>query len=892
MKNLYFFLVLLILSVHGKAQYTTVGTTTAFGNDCFRLTQALNTQNGSVWNNSAIDLNQSFDFHLELYFGTNNGGADGIAFIIHNQPTGTGTGGGGMGYGTITPSVAVEFDTWTNGGLSDPSFDHTAIQTNGNGDHTSTDNLAGPVQVLTGVTNIEDGNNYNVRVSWDAPSQTMEVYVNCQLRMTYTGDIVANVFNGNPSVYWGLTASTGGANNEHRVCMQSISADLGSADSTLICSGDTTVISPILISPTADFTWTPGIFISDSTAATPQVFPPVTTTYYVEIDDTCGITHDTITVLVTNQYDAAFSVNDTFCVTDPPFTMTAITALGYYAGNGVIDSLGGIFHPDSAGVGTHPITHIIPGNCANDSIVNVTVLGLPDATITAPDELCISDTVTLSAATNGGTWGGSGIINSTTGQFSGSIGVGNQIITYTLNQPCYSQSKDTVRVVQPYTPNILSATLTLCEGDSIAIPGIPNNGTLQSSGTPIETWSGNGIIAGSNGLFDANITGPGGPYTVYYTVEMANGSCAGTDSALVTVFANPNATFLTGPYCDNDEAFTNLQPGTGGGNWTVTAIAPATDTFDPGFFKPADVDHGQYIVQYDIPDAATANGCGNSHTDTVTILQSPTAPNISPDSICYYPPVVLEAPVQFDSLIWFTDPNGDDTLTKGGTYLLEEGDPLLDKFPIKLYTQAFNGICSSEIEASQIRLFPVPTADMSTVSDTFTVPVELEIQNLSSMGNVETFDWDLGFYGTTTERNPFLAIDEFEVDSFIVELITTNEFGCMDTAYKTIYLDVNSVWVWPPNVMTVNGDGCNDVFGNNTMSNCQHSGDIIPFVTNAKDYDVLIYNRWGEKIYEFGQDGYWDGGDYPAGTYFYVIDVTAFDDAKSTFTGHITLLKD
>ena len=31
--------------------------------------------------------------------------------------------------------------------------------------------------------------------------------------ISYTGDIVNNIFGGNPMVYWGLTAATGGANN-------------------------------------------------------------------------------------------------------------------------------------------------------------------------------------------------------------------------------------------------------------------------------------------------------------------------------------------------------------------------------------------------------------------------------------------------------------------------------------------------------------------------------------------------------------------------------------------------------------------------------------------------------------------------------------------------------
>ena len=38
----------------------------------------------------------------------------------------------------------------------------------------------------------------------------INVYYNNFLVLSYTGDIINNVFNGNPMVYWGFTASTGG----------------------------------------------------------------------------------------------------------------------------------------------------------------------------------------------------------------------------------------------------------------------------------------------------------------------------------------------------------------------------------------------------------------------------------------------------------------------------------------------------------------------------------------------------------------------------------------------------------------------------------------------------------------------------------------------------------
>lgn len=84
----------------------------------FQLTSANNGQSGSVWNNIQINLNNPFHFNIDVFLGCNNGGADGIAFVLQPISTSIGSQGGGIGYAGITPSFAVEFDTWQNS--SDP----------------------------------------------------------------------------------------------------------------------------------------------------------------------------------------------------------------------------------------------------------------------------------------------------------------------------------------------------------------------------------------------------------------------------------------------------------------------------------------------------------------------------------------------------------------------------------------------------------------------------------------------------------------------------------------------------------------------------------------------------------------------------------------------------
>ena len=96
----------------------------------FQLTAPTGGQSGSVWNSIMINLNQPFHLDIDVYLGcnpnANNGGADGIAFVLQPISTSLGSSGGGLGYEGISPSFSVEFDTWQNSQYSDPSYNHIA----------------------------------------------------------------------------------------------------------------------------------------------------------------------------------------------------------------------------------------------------------------------------------------------------------------------------------------------------------------------------------------------------------------------------------------------------------------------------------------------------------------------------------------------------------------------------------------------------------------------------------------------------------------------------------------------------------------------------------------------------------------------------------------------
>ncbi|MDP5169660.1 MAG: L-type lectin-domain containing protein, partial [Bacteroidia bacterium] len=283
MKRVYFlFFVLAVSLVPLRAQFTPLGTATQTSNTCFSLTANQPSQLGAIWQTQQIDLTRPFDLFATFFFGCADGGADGIVFVLDNQATALGVGGGGMGYQTIASSLGIEFDTWQNTNLGDPAYDHLAIVSNGINNHSTASNLAGPVGILANNGNVETCSFYNIRISWEPATNLLRVWVNCALRLSYTGNIANTIFGGNPLVHWGFVSSTGAAANLHQVCI----SYFNNYAPQQICYPATVQLNAGASTGTA-FSWTPTAGVSNPTIANPIISPDTTTTYTVTVTSAC-----------------------------------------------------------------------------------------------------------------------------------------------------------------------------------------------------------------------------------------------------------------------------------------------------------------------------------------------------------------------------------------------------------------------------------------------------------------------------------------------------------------------------------------------------------------------------------------------------------------------------
>ena len=351
---------------------------------CYQLTDEVNFAVGSVWNLDKIDLSNSFEVVMDIFLGCIDAeGADGIVFGFQPISTSVGVAGGGIGFEGIVPSIGIEFDTWQNTSLGDPTFDHIALVRDGNMNHNSASTLEGPLPISAGSDNVEDCSFHEMAVSWDATNFILRAYFDCELRIEYTGDIVNEIFGGDPEVFWGFTAATGGKFNTHQICF-SYTTFLDQLEDVVVCPNGQVQLqaTPGL----GSYTWSPTEGLSNPTVPNPIANPSETTTYIVEITDDCGRPlYDSLTVFVDG--DSSFvelGPDTTFCA-ESPLTINGFTPNATFLWNtGSVDSAIQVLTS-----GNYVVTVTVDEYCFDTDQIAVTAVNPPALLMPEDPVLCI-----------------------------------------------------------------------------------------------------------------------------------------------------------------------------------------------------------------------------------------------------------------------------------------------------------------------------------------------------------------------------------------------------------------------------------------------------------------------------------------------------------------------
>lgn len=773
------------LSQIAFAQYAVNGNAAQISCNCYRLTPDANSQSGSVWNLNQINLYNSFDYVFDTYFGSNDGGADGIGFVLQPISTTIGSSGGGMGFAGISPSWAVEMDTYQNGG--DPGFDHMAIMKNGDVYHPSPNNLAGPVQMSANSGNVEDGAWHSLRVIWDASSYTMLVYFDGILRLNHTYDLVSNIFGGNPNVYWGFTAATGGARNEHRFCVGL--NPVVNSNVVTACVGEEIQFLDNSFSTLGDvqsWSWNFGDGQTSSDQNPTHAFSsPGTKTVTLIINDINGCSASTtydVNVVAAPNVSAGPDVS----VCDGGSTTLSGSGAGTYSWSPAT----GLDNPaiasptaTPASTTTYTLTVSDQNGCSASDDVVVTVNPLPTAEFTATDE-CLGEVTqfTDQSSTTFGTissynWDFDDSNSSTSANPTHTYQADNTYnvtLTVTATGGCTSSITHPVQVFAvpvvdfTFTDECFNVPITFNDQSSIS-----NNGTIAQ-------WDWD--FAGDGTSTDQNPShnfSSDGQQMVTLEVTSTDG-CVNSVSRPVTVFPLPEAAFSAPDECfGKSTSFTDLSTISSG-----SVDAWAWDFGDGGTSNQSDPTH-TYLAPntYSVELTVTSdNNCTSTVIQDVVVSVNPTADF-----------TFTEACETDDASFTSTSTIAQGSITSwewdfGDSGTSIETDPLhpyttAGTYTVELIVSTDAG-CADTIE-HDIDVHPYPTAAFTATTECFGNTTVFTDGSSVNGDVISNWQWNFGVTGgTASTGNP--TYDYSAAGVYDVTLTVTTANSCSATISNTV----------------------------------------------------------------------------------------------------------
>ncbi len=179
-------------------------------------------------------------------------------------------------------------------------------------------------------------------------------------------------------------------------------------------------------------------------------------------------------------------------------------------------------------------------------------------------------------------------------------------------------------------------------------------------------------------------------------------------------------------------------------------------------------------------------------------------------------------------------------------------------------------------DTANITFSKYPTADF-TFSPSYSDLLNplVEFIDLSS-NDVTQWFWDFGVNnGNSFLQNPYYTYSD--TGNYTVNLIVNNQFNCLDSTSKTVRInEISTLYI--PNAFTPNNDEINDVFR--------------IFGNEIAQFELFIFNRWGEQIFESQSiDNSWSGKNSSTGIYTYKISVKYTNNKRENRTGKVMLIR-
>jgi gliding motility-associated-like protein len=323
-----------------------------------------------------------------------------------------------------------------------------------------------------------------------------------------------------------------------------------------------------------------------------------------------------------------------------------------------------------------------------------------------------------------------------------------------------------------------------------------------------------------------------GTYTVTLIVNPGT-SCTNTETA--AFFVNPPLipAFNAPPgECLYNNSFDFSPGGSYLGNGTFTwSFGTHASPSSSNLEDPTNIVYDT-IGAFSVTITITENGCTATNTGIVNVYPKPDAFfEITTPTGCALNPVHFIDDSQSDTPLTYLWDFGDGTASTLQNPYVSYADS--GSYYVTLICTTQNG-CIDTIEfPAPLIIYPSPVADF-VVSPTYTSIYDPDVAMTDESTGASACEV---FWGDGTSTTNCDTIHPYTAPgTYIVTQIVVNSYGCLDTAYAQVIIDPNYMF-WIPNAFTPGRlDGLNDVFK--------------PKLIGVHDYLFMIFDRWGEKIFE------------------------------------------
>jgi gliding motility-associated-like protein len=479
---------------------------------------------------------------------------------------------------------------------------------------------------------------------------------------------------------------------------------------------------------------------------------------------------------------------------------------------------------------------------------------------TNPTLTCASTSVSIGASSNPNTnvsvnWSGPNVCGATNTFTTDACAAGTYTIVVTDNTNGCSSSA-TIAVI----PDANIPVVTANSSGSITCINPTVEVVATTTASPVSyTWNGSGLVSGAN--TSTAVVNQSGTYTVV-VMNTSNG-CIATQTVNVAIDTNSPSVSLSA----SSQSISCT-------NGTVDiSVSPASSTYSYNWSGPGTFSgQGTATISttnsgtYQVVVTNTINGCSTTQNINIGFDNNLVLSITGSTIVCQGSNINLNA----SGANTYTWTDGTNTYTTSFVNIPATSS-------VTFVVTGSSGSCSNT-QTITVNVTPSVNVNVSSIPNN-SINIGEQVQ-LNASG-ASSYTWT-PITGLSCANCPNPIANPVVTTDYCVTGISTNGV-CSDSACIRIYVDDRCPELFVPNVFSPNGDTKNDKL-------------CIKGTRCVKEFQIVIFNRWGEKVYESTDkdacwDGTYNGKDMSGATFVYYIKGLTLKNELIDKKGNITIVK-